>query len=155
MASFWILGIIAWTPITFIFSTKDFAVDVNYSPFFLVTIFNLVSWFSILVLILSLSIIIIKELHLRKKIKQELRNRAIASISRPVTSLKKHNSELMLHFGFQTKFYLIIFSFWIQWFIPCALSLLQPCNCIPSTLTNYIYWLTYTVVYYINKYFLI
>jgi hypothetical protein len=153
MAIFWVLGLLAWTPITFIFSTKDYNIDVNYSPFYLVTIFRLVSWLSVLLLILSLSIIIIKELQLRKKIKQELTHKnksSIASISCPVTSLKKHNSKFMLHFGFQTKFYLIIFSFWIQWFIPCVLSLLQPCDCIPTIFTNYIYWLTYTVFYYIH-----
>ena len=159
MASFWVLGLLAWIPITFIFSTKDYNIEVNYIPFYLATIFNLVSWFSVLLLILLLSIIIIKELHLRKKIKQELkndkRNSEIASHLHPLTTIKKRTNKFTLHFDFQTKFYLIIFSFWIQWFIPCVLSLLQPCDCIPTLVTNYIYWLTYTVVYYINKYFLI
>ena len=153
MGSFWIMGIIAWTPITFGFSTKDFAIDVDYSPFFLVTIFNLISWFSVLLLTLLLSIIIIKELYLRKKKRNELFYNRSASVSitngnsslNTNESFRSRRSRFRIRFDFQTKFYLIIFSYWIQWIIPCILTLLQPCFCVSPLISNYIYWLTYTV----------
>ena len=156
MASFWVMGLLAWTPITFIFSTKDYNIKVNYTPFYLVTIFNLVSWFSVLLLIFSLSIIIIKELHLRKKIKQELkndkRNSEIASHSHPVTTIKKRTNKFTLHFDFQTKFYLIFFNY-IFFLDSMVYTLCSVTFTAVRLHTNYSYKLHLLVDLYSNLYF--
>jgi len=155
MTSFWIIGILVWTPITFAFSTKDFTVDVNYMPYYLITIFNFISWCSILLLTLFLSIIVIHELSIRKRKRQELLDFKSASLNAPIgnsIALRTNGSfrprkRFRIRFDFQKKFYLIIFSFWTQWIIPCFVTLLQPCNCVPEIVSNSIYWLTYTVSY--------
>lgn len=47
----------------------------------------------------------------------------------------------------QTKFTIIILSYWLQWIAPCLLTIANPmCNhCINGPVADAIYWLTFTV----------
>ena len=135
----------------------------NYFNFILLV----VAWFIPLVLIFVISVEIIFILRKRIKQKREMQearkvkkhhtiNRSDGSAMHTTTAGSPRSKTLIRNWfrkcfhhqlSASTKFIIIITTYWIQWFSPCLLVIINiVCNsCINTDIVSNIYWLTYTV----------
>ena len=130
MLSLWISGFLIFLPPELILGTVEYSTDINYQPLYLQSILALFIWFIPEILIAVFSVEVFFELRKRDK-----RNESKLTL--------KKNKKLRL--SASVKFQILIFTYWIQWFIPCILEIIQPFNCISIQLSSIFYWLTYTV----------
>jgi hypothetical protein len=154
MILLWFIGLGTWIPITFAFGTYEFSNEVAIHPLYLVTVINFFTWFIPVAFVVLYGVLIIIELNHRRNVKKQKRMTTIAT-----STMSETNSMAAMSgfsgkfrrpiFGPQAKFQLIIISFWVQWSLPCVITLINPiCNeCINSNVTAYFYWLTYTVCF--------
>ena len=173
MISFWVMGVGAWTPITLYFSTAEYSIDVDIEPRYVFSLINIISWFLPLVSTGYLSLIILKilierERKKKKNNKSKITVSIINSIKTPIQEFSHDEGSLtnemsspnkavsarkkieeFFRFSAQTKFSFIIFSYWLQWIMPCVLTVISPCNCIAGGVNGIVYWLTYTVKIYL------
>ena len=141
----------------------DYSTNVMYSPDYIGSVFNFFTWLLPLLAIAVLSLEIMRQMSVRSHKKDIMSKRGIAVISTTMTdrtdgattstsgvnkalaSLKKHSKLSNFRLRPTTKFQIIILSYWFQWIIPCILTVLQPCQCVPNSIYTIFYWLTYTV----------
>ena len=128
IATFWILGFCSFTIILVFFGTQPNSASIDYEPRYLKSFVDLVIWFTPLSVITVISVIFFAILKKRAKKKHQIQKTF-------------RSSKLSSH----TRFLLMMFVFWIQWFIPCILDLISPTNWIRTADLSQIYWLTFTV----------
>ena len=137
----------------------DYTTSVNYTPEYLGSLFNAFTWLLPMILNAIFALEVMRELNIRHKKKTFLssmsRLAASSSFQQNATSnedsqvIEPRKSKFKDFKQFvttfrpkpSTKFQIIIFSYWLQWIIPCVLTVIQPCNCIPYIVSYNIYWL--------------
>lgn len=128
-----------------------FAIEADIQPEYFGSIMNIIMWFTPLFSILFVSLYIMWCLHIIMKKKptkshstSEMNSELTESLSFWRKTLKRI---LAIRVSAQTKFSIIIFSYWFQWVPPCILTIWNPlCNhCIQGPVADAIYWLTFTV----------
>ena len=131
MFGFWISGYAIMTGIVLICGVVEFTGSIDYQPVYIKSFVDLIMWFTPLTCITVISVILWRLLRMR-----ELK--------------KKHASKKksIFHLSSHSRFQLMMFFYWFQWFIPCIVDMLAPCNCVSATASYTIYWLTYSVSLY-------
>ena len=127
MICFWILGLTTWIPIVFTYGLNQYTLSIAYGTnrLNLKTVLNFISWFIPLVFIFFISAQIIYYLNKRKRLassnlKISTTNSAfnISSITSANIRIKNRNlfrSCLNYRFSAQSKYMIIISTYWIQW----------------------------------------
>jgi hypothetical protein len=138
MLSFWMFGLGFYIPMCFIFGVKKFSPHIAFSSKYLVSFFNVLTWFLPLVATAIVSWIFLRKLSLRtQQVTRSNRFVSIEHLKEVKTRLKRHflkgdanedeendyklasNSNISsFHLEPTTKFKIIMCSFWIQWIIP-------------------------------------
>ena len=139
MLSLWCIGFTIFTITELLSGIIDFTASIDYSPLYLQCIIDIFMWFTPMVLIAVFSIKVFIELRKRDQKKRQIK---IRHKSTTTTAMNKNKT---FHISATIKFQILIFTYWIQWFIPCVVDILQPCNCIPKEFYSTLYWLTYSV----------
>ena len=115
--------------------TAEFSGSINYNPAYIKSIVDLFMWFSPLATITLMSSMLWVILRKRNKQKKTFRH--------------KHS---IFFLSAQSRFLLMMFVFWIQWFIPLIIDFMAPCQCVPDRISSQIYWLTFSVRIFRLKY---
>ena len=149
MMCIWAMGLIPWMGISFGFGIPEYSTSVNFNPSFILFVINLIGWFLPLLGILIFSITIIRLFHLRRK-KQKRFHSLKVQITMQTAALTDLNSLNILtkkvRFSSQTKYIIIMTTYWFQWTPPCIFLMANSiCNCISNDLISSVYWLTYSV----------
>ena len=138
MVSCWIFGLGFYTPLCFIFGMKQFSPHINFSSKYLVSFFNILTWFLPLVATAVVSWIFLRKLSLRtQQVTSSNRFVSREHLKEIKTRLQRHffkgdpnqdeennhtlasnSNTSSFHLEPATKFKFIIFCFWIQWIIP-------------------------------------
>ena len=136
MLSLWLIGFTIFTINELIFGMIEYTSSIDYKPEYIKSIMNISTWFIPVMLIAIFSMQVFVELKKRDKKKNE--------------NKIKYKIKKNFHLSATVKFQILLFTYWIQWFIPCIVDTIQPCNCISDSVSSAIYWLTYSVfIYYI------
>lgn len=140
--SIWTFGFLIWIPVTNFFGMKTFSLDINFSSKFQKFILSFIFWFCILISLLCVGISLMLNMNILKN------KRITFFLKSDENSVKKKNRIRALNIHSQLKIVLLVFTFWIQWMIPCVFYLLDIFMHIFSDhVMNNIYWLTYTVCF--------
>jgi len=138
MLSFWIFGLGFYAPLCFIFGMKQFSPHINFKSKYLVSFFNILTWFLPLVATAVVSWIFLRKLTLHtQQVTNSNRFVSIEHLKEVKTRLKRrffkadenqdeeNNHTLAsasitssFHLEPATKFKIIMSCFWIQWIIP-------------------------------------
>lgn len=171
--SLWAMGFLIWTPITFSYGVVQFTTNIDFEPSYIQVVLIFITWFSPLLAIIVLAAIILVILNKRNRRVAHMKRFTPSMITHTAafsghsdagdgghaggaayteSSHTKRKSQFMrkikkhMHLGPQSRFEIIILSYWLQWFPSCLIAIIDPlCACVPSSLSSTIYWLTYTV----------
>ena len=133
---------------------------VNFQPYYLAPIFQFFLYFLPLAIIIFLGFYLVILLYIRNRKKKNRRKLTVhfknqttgGSVNSKPDSITVNRRKKLLkyirelfHFGPQTKFQIIIISYWIQWLPSFLISLFNPfCRCVPEHVVQGIYWMTFT-----------
>lgn len=159
MISFWVMGLTTWIPVVYVYGVKEYSLDINYGDenYALKISLNIITWLIPLLLILIISIKIVYFLNMRKRNAIVMRapkkstiysgNATTTTISRETWNRRLFKACFNYRFSAQTKFMIIISTYWLQWILPCLLTIINPIcgECIPQDIYLAIYWTTFTV----------
>ena len=135
MLAFWALGLGFYIPVTFGFGVHDFSVSVQYSPPYLTSIFNFFTWMIPMILNAIFALLVMRELHLRNKKKnnmsqhhkQNSNENSIATHVNHSQHLHKRSIQnqaklclILPNLKPTTRFQIIIFSYWFEFYLFCA-----------------------------------
>ena len=125
---FWVFGLAYWVTCSFVFKTKEFSSHIDYEPHYLQSIINFFVWLLPLICVFSISVYIL--VLLTQVSKKNLNKKMMKQILNP-----------------KSKFFLIIFSYLIQWSVPAFYIVLEPflITIYDETLTLSLKWTSYTV----------
>jgi hypothetical protein len=154
LALIWMIGLTIWIPITVVYNNAEYTASLAYDPTYLVTVFNSIFWFLPIALVFVFSVYIIILLNQRTlrqlsmqifRNKIEPRERSLARVSlSPSISLQPANTRSKrVWFSPQARFLMIILIYWVQWLIPCVITLMHGiCDCVELSVSRPAYWLT-------------
>lgn len=140
----WIIGFTIWTPITLSYGIVPHTLDINFKYPYQKFILSLLFWFMILIVLLIIGLALMRNIN-------SLKNKRITVIAETNTKRNKTiNNRIKrirsINLHSQLKIVLLVFTFWLQWVIPCTLYLLSSIfDFISDEAMNKVYWLTYTV----------
>ena len=151
----WIIGLCLWFTVNYYFISKNYQYgqcNIPYNPVILKFILTFFTYFLPLIIIVLMTIKIIKVLHDRQKKKNKMIFKMRKSIyltdnsfSINVTN-QTDNVKKKFKLNAEAKMSIIIIVYLIQWVPSCILWMIDSlCNCIPSHLSTFTYWLTFSV----------
>ena len=128
---------------------KPYDIEADFNPPWISSILNFIMWFVPLIVILYLSLHVMWCLRQIMKNKKQTKggghkkttdNESQTLIQKLITLIFKSRLSA------QTKFSIIIFSYWFQWIPPCILTIINPIcdHCIQGAFAKTIYWLTFS-----------
>lgn len=171
MLAIWSSSMIIYIPFVFLFGFEEYTIRIDFNPI-VEMILNIITWLLPLIGVAGFSFNIVTILNRRRLVKLRLKdyNRQLikAALSLSMISTKVENKtqsssndhrpspqlrlvaavrtlQSIVNWQTQTRFELIILTFWLQWMPFCLVSIIQPaCNCVPSILFAVLDWMTYS-----------
>ena len=140
MLLIWLISLLIWIPQVLVFGLIEYSLELNIDSVGLNLTNTILFWFLPLLGILVVSCLIFVYLKISQKRKQKFSNFKSNESNKSVFECLFH-----YHLSPQTVFTFIMLLYWIQWIIPCLVSLLIM---IPNDqIITQVYWLTYTVCF--------
>ena len=128
MGCFWTFGLSIWIPIVFGYGIVDYTNSVNIQPAYVGSIVNLITWFTPLVAIFLLSLVVYIKLII-------VINRTKSFLPKTISNWKKYR------LAAQFRFFIIIMPFFVQWFFPSMITVVVSVwPQLNQTFNSNIYW---------------